>query len=413
MKKLWFLLLIPAALLLWWAFSGKTAIPAVHYATVRRETIASIVSTNGKLEPIEFAAARAEIAGIVTNVAIERGQHVKAGQTLVIMDNASERAALDTARAQFETAQAEQATVKQGGKLSLLTDYEGRLQAARLTQSDAERRLESIRRLYAKQASTKEEVVSSEAAVASAKQQVQAIENNRKNLVAPSDRSISEAKLQDARAALGLASHRLAQHTIKAPMAGIAYQLGKPDAQVDIRKGAYLEVGALVAMIGNLDQMRVRVYVDEPDLGRISLNLPVDITWDARPGQKWHGRVTQTPTEITALNTRQVGIVTCIIDNPNDELLPGTNVDAAIVSKVVTDAISIPKQALQTTAQQTGVWKLNGDTVSWQPVTAGVSNITSVQVKSGLRTGERVVLPSDATLTNGMRVKPLAGESGT
>ena len=166
-------------------------------------------------------------------------------------------------------------------------------------------------------------------------------------------------------------------------------------------------------MIGNLDQMRVRVYVDEPDLGRISLNLPVDITWDARPGQKWHGRVTQTPTEITALNTRQVGIVTCIIDNPNDELLPGTNIDAAIISKVVTDAISIPKQALQTAAQQTGVWKLNGDTISWQPVTAGVSNITSVQVKSGLRTGERVVLPSDATLTNGMRVKPLAGESGT
>jgi HlyD family secretion protein len=413
MKKLWFLLLIPAALLLWWAFSGKTAIPAVHYATVQRETIASIVSTNGKLEPIEFAAARAEIAGIVTNVGIERGQHVKAGQTLVVLDNASERAALGTARAQFETAQAEDATVKQGGKLSLLTDYEGRLQSARLTQSDAERRLESIRRLYAKQASTKEEVVSAEAAVASAKQQVQAIENNRKNLVAPSDRSISEAKLQDARAALDLASHRLAQTTIKAPMAGIAYQLGKPDAQVDIRKGAYLEVGALVAMIGNLDQMRVRVYVDEPDLGRISLNLPVDITWDARPGQKWHGRVTQTPTEITALNTRQVGIVTCIIDNPNDELLPGTNVDAAIVSKVVTDAISIPKQALQTTAQQTGVWKLNGDTISWQPVTAGVSNITKVQVKSGLRAGDRVVLPSDATLTNGMRVKPLAGESAT
>ena len=338
MKKLWFLLLIPAALLLWWAFSGKTAVPAVHYATAQRETIASIVSTNGKLEPLEFAAARAEIAGIVTNVAIERGQHVKAGQTLVVMDNASERAALDTARARFKTAQAEQATVKQGGKLSLLTDYEGRLQAARLTQSDAERRLESIRRLYAKQASTKEEVVSSEAAVASAKQQVQAIENNRKNLVAPSDRSISEAKLpEDARAGLSTSRHT-AWHRppSRHPWRESPYQLGNPDAQVDIRKGAYLEVGALVAMIGNLDQMRVRVYVDEPDLGRISLNLPVDITWDARPGQKWHGRVTQTPTEITALNTRQVGIVTCIIDNPNDELLPGTNIDAAIISKVIT-----------------------------------------------------------------------------
>jgi RND family efflux transporter MFP subunit len=188
-------------------------------------------------------------------------------------------------------------------------------------------------------------------------------------------------------------------------MAGVAYQF-------DIRKGDYLEVGKQVAIIGDLNQMRVRVYVDEPDLGRVSLNLPVEITWDARPGQKWHGRVTQTPTEITALNTRQVGVVTCIIDNPNHELLPGTNVDASIISKVVNDAISIPKQALQTTSEGTGVWKLNGDTVAWQPVGAGVSNITNVQIKSGLKTGDRVVLPSDATLSNGMRVKSLADENG-
>lgn len=406
MKKLWFLLLIPAALLLWWAFSEKNAIPAVHYSVVKRETIASIISTNGKLEPIEFATARAEIAGVVQDVLIERGDHVKAGQTLITLDNSSQRAALDTARAQFEEAQAEARTVQQGGKASLLSDYAGRLQAAKLAESEAQRRLESTQRLYASKAATKEELLAAQAAVASAKQQVQAIENNRESLVTPSDRAISEAKLRDAKAALDLAAHRLAQTTIKAPMTGIAYQF-------DIRKGAYLDVGAQVAIIGNLDQMRVRVYVDEPDLGRVSLNLPVEITWDARPGQKWHGRVTQTPTEITALSTRQVGVVTCVIDNPNHELLPGTNVDASIISKVVNDAISIPKQALQTTSGGTGVWKLNGDTVTWQPVTAGVSNITSVQVKSGLKTGDRVVLPSDATLSNGMRVNPLAEESAT
>jgi multidrug efflux pump subunit AcrA (membrane-fusion protein) len=354
---------------------------------------------------VEFAAARAEIGGVVNQVAIERGQRVKAGQTLVVLDNASERAALDTARAQLEQARAEESTVKKGGKASVVADYQGRLEAARLAEAQAQRRFEATQRLYEKQASTKEELLAAQAAVTSAKQQVDAIENTRKNLVAPSDLSISEAKLQDANAALELASHRLALTTIKAPIAGIAYQF-------DIRKGAYLEVGALVAMIGNLDQMRVRVYVDEPDLGRVSLNLPVEITWDARPGQKWHGRVTQTPTEITALNTRQVGVVTCIIDNPKDELLPGTNVDANIISKVVNDAVSIPKQALQTTSQGTGVWKLKGDTVSWQPVTAGVSNVTSVQVKSGLQTGDRVVLPSDATLSNGMRVKALAGDTG-
>lgn len=404
MKKLWFLLLIPVALLLWWALSGKSAVPNVRYAVVKRETIASIISTNGKLEPIEYAAARAEIAGIVQNVAIERGQQVTAGQTLVTLDSASERAALDTARAQFEEAQAEERTAKQGGKSSLLSDYEGRLQAAQLAVSDAERRLASIQRLYAKQAATEQEVLAAQSGLASAKQQVQAIENNRKSLVAPSDLSITEAKLQDAKAARELASHRLSLTTIKAPMTGIAYQF-------DVRKGAYLEVGAQVAMIGKLDQMRVRVYVDEPDLGRVSLNLPVEITWDARPGQKWHGRVSRTPTEITALNTRQVGVVTCVIDNPNHELLPGTNVDASIISKVVDNAISIPKQALQTTSKGTGVWMLNGESVEWRAVSAGVSNITSVQVTSGLKPGERVVLPSDATLSNGMHVKALPEQS--
>src|SRR5689334_20512128 len=143
MKKLWFLLLIPAALLLWWAFSGKNAVPPVHYSIVKRETIASVISTNGKLEPIEFATARAEIGGIVQDVLIARGDRVKAGQTLVTLDNASQRAAVDTARAQFEEAQAEEHTVQQGGKSSLLSDYAGRLQAAKLAQSEAQRRLES------------------------------------------------------------------------------------------------------------------------------------------------------------------------------------------------------------------------------------------------------------------------------
>jgi HlyD family secretion protein len=406
MKKLWLLLLLPAGLLLWWALSGGSSTPSVRYATVARETIRSIVSTNGKIEPIEYAAARAETAGVVHEVAIERGQQVKAGQTLVVLDNAAELAALDTARAQIEEAKAEEITVQQGGKLSLRTDYAGRLQAAQLAYAAAQGRLESTERLYSKQAATRQDLLNAQAAVASAKQQMEAIENNRSSLVAPTDRSIAEAKLQDARAALELAQHKLSLTTIKSPMTGGAYQF-------DIRKGAYLEAGALVAMIGDLRQMRVRVYVDEPDLGRVSLGLPVEITWDARPGQKWHGRVTQTPTEVTALSTRQVGIVACVIDNPGGELLPGTNVDANIISKVVENAISIPKQALQTTSQGTGVWKLQGETIHWQPVTAGVSNITSVEVKSGLQPGDRVVLPSDATLSNGMRVKAFPEQSST
>ncbi|HVX57665.1 MAG TPA: efflux RND transporter periplasmic adaptor subunit, partial [Candidatus Saccharimonadales bacterium] len=252
-------------------------------------------------------------------------------------------------------------------------------------------------RLYAKQAATKEEKLAADAALANAQQQVNAIKANQNALVSPSDRYTTEAKLKDAQAALELAQHHLSLTTIRAPIGGTVYQF-------DLKKGAFLQTGALVALIGNLDEMRVRVYVDEPDLGRVALNMPVAITWQARPGQEWHGHVTQTPTEVTALQSRQVGVVTCVIENPNHDLLPGTNIDANIISKVVQNVLSIPKQALQTTASGAGVWKLDGNTIHWQAVTAGVSNIADVEIKSGLAQGDRVVLPSDATLENGMRV---------
>jgi HlyD family secretion protein len=407
MKKLWVLLVIPLIVLLWWAADRKTAIPSVHFARVERKSIASIVSTNGKVEPLEYATARAEVAGFVNDVKVKRGADVSVGQVLVQLDNATQRAALDTARAQLAQAQADQAIAKQGGRASQLSDINGQLSSAQLQLSEAERNLASIQRLYAKQAATKEEERLAEANVAQKKAQISSLENNRKSLVTSTDVDISSAKLQDAQAAVALAQHNLDLTTIKAPLAGTVYQF-------DIKRGAFLNLGDLVAVIGNLNQMRVQVYVDEPDVGRISRDLPVEITWQARPGQKWTGHVSQLPTEIVPLQTRQVGIVTCVIENPQHELLPSTNVDVSIVSKIARDAIAVPTQAVQNAANGSGVFKLgHGGTVIWQPVTTGIHDITTIEIKSGLQAGDRVALPSDTLLVSGMKVKPLMEQASS
>ncbi len=403
MKKLWPVLLVVALLLvLWWLVDRKESTPAVHFAEVKRETIASTIPTNGKVEPLQYAAARAEIAGVVQKIAIERGQDVKAGQTLVVLDNSTERAAYDSAKAQVQQAKANASIVEQGGKAAELSQSESDLRNAQLALQEAQRNLASAERLYKQQAATHQEVLSAQDSVQRARLKVDAVKSQRKTLISAEDRSISESKLNDSRAALELARHRLDLTTIKAPMSGTIYQF-------DLKLGAYLNLGDLVAMIGDLDKVRVRVYVDEPELGRVAENLPVEITWQARPGRKWSGSVTQMPTEIVALQTRQVGVVTCIIDNPQHELLPGTNVDVVIVSSVVNHAVSIPKQALQSTAEGSGVFKLlNGDRLKWQAVTTGVSNVTSIEIKSGLQPGDRVALPSDVALADGMNVKVLA-----
>jgi HlyD family secretion protein len=401
MKKLWLLLVVPALLLLWWAAERKDAIPNVHFARVARQTIASTIPTNGKVEPVKFAAARAEIAGVVQSISVDKGQDVKAGQTLVVLDNAAQRAAVNSSEALVQQARADQSVIEQGGRASELADIQSSLATARLQLKEAQRNLDSLQRLYSKQAATQQEVMNAQDAVQRATLQIQSLERRQKSLVSSADRSVTEAKLHDAEAGLALSRHQFALTTIRSPMSGTVYQF-------DLKLGAYLNLGDLVAMIGDLNQVRVRVYVDEPDLGRVAEGLPVDIMWEAKPGQKWSGHVTQVPTEIVALGTRQVGVVTCIIDNPGHQLLPGTNVDANIISKVVENAISVPKQAVQTTSQGSGVFKLvENNKVKWTPVTSGVSNLTSIEIRSGLKAGDRVALPSDVTLSDGMAVKPV------
>ena len=151
--------------------------------------------------------------------------------------------------------------------------------------------------------------------------------------------------------------------------------------------------------------MRVRVYVDEPDLGRVAKGMPVAITWDAMPGKQWKGSVDKTPTQIVALGTRQVGEVLCIIANRERDLLPGTNVNAEILSRVVENALTIPKEAIQRQGAQAGVYILNGQSVVWKKIGQGIANTTRTQV-DGLNDGDAVALPTEKPLKDGMLVDP-------
>jgi HlyD family secretion protein len=400
MKKLAILLVILALLLLWWAASKRDSVQTVRFVKVNRQTIRSTIPTNGKVEPVEWATARAVAAGIVDSIAVQRGQEVAAGQVLVTLDSAEARDTLDSANARIQQLKAESSVQAGGGRAADLAEIENSLKAARLQRDVAARNLESLKRLIASQAATKLELTTAEDALTKAQIQVEAIEARRRTLVSSADRSITEAKLHEAEASADLARHRLGVNSIKAPIAGIVYQF-------DLKPGAYLSPGEIVASVGRLSQVRVRVYVDEPELGRVEPGNPVLITWEGRPDQQWQGKVDRLPTQIVPLGTRQVGEVLCLIDNPQNGLLPGTNVNAEIVSKVVNDVLSIPKQALHYESRGKGVYKLVGDHLVWQEVKVGVSDVNNVQILSGLVADDEVALPGGTEVKEGLRVKAL------
>ena len=383
-----------------WGFTvWKRQPPEVQFTRVAREPIHSAVATNGKVEPIESASARAERSGPVQRIWIQRGQSVKKDAALVDLDATDARADLAAAQARIAQSRADIEVMDRGGRATDLVEISSGLDRARLDLETAQKDYDALHRLEQKQAATRTEVLAAKDKVDRAQLQIQALERRRAALAAGPDRPAAVARLQEAQAASALAQRRIDTSVVRSPIDGVVYQF-------DLKPGAYLNAGDTVAWMGRLDRVRVNVYVDEPDLGRVEKGMPAIITWDGLPGRQWSGEVDRTPTQVVALGTRQVGEVACAIMNPDRDLLPGTNVNVEIRARSAGDALTVPKEALRTQSGQTGVYVLEGDHVVWKKVTLGVANTTRTQVE-GLNQGDAVALGSDRPLKNGMPVTPV------
>jgi len=399
LKLLGILLAAAVVALAGWLYVRGSNPPVVPVVRASQGPLESSVTTNGKTEPVEWSAARADLGGIVTSVAVTRGQKVSKGQTIAVIEARQAKADLATAEARIAQAEADLQTLRAGGKSGEIAEIESGIQRAQLDRDVAQRDLESLTRLQAKNAATKTEVQEASDRLARAQAQIQAFTAKRKAMVSGGDVASAEARLREAQAAAALARQTIAVSVVRSPLDGIVYQL-------EVRPGAYLEAGAVAASIGKIDRVRVIVYVDEPELGRVQRGMPVTITWDALPNRHWKGEVERVPTQIVALGTRQVGEVTSLIDNADGTLLPGTNVNATIQSESVANGVRIPKEGVVREGGQTGVWVLESGKVKWRPVKLGIANITTVQILDGLKAGEEVALPSDQTLHEGEAITP-------
>jgi HlyD family secretion protein len=392
------LLLIAAGALTWTLLRWRSKPIEVQFTRAAVATIHSAVPTNGKVEPIDWAIAKADRAGPVTAMLIQRGQNVAKGAPLVEIDASEARAGLATAQAKMADARAQLDMLQHGGRASDLAEISAGIERAKFDMARAQEEYDRSLRLETKQAATHAEVEAAHHRVEQAKLQIDMYEKRRTALVNSSDRAAAQARFDDAQAAAKLAQQQIEHSIVRAPIDGTVYQF-------DLKPGAYLNPGDPVASIGRLNQVRVNVFVDEPDLGRVSKSMPVEITWAAMPGRKWEGEVDRTATQIVPLGTRQVGEVVCVIRNPDRDLLPGTNVDVEIRSETVENAVAIPKEAIRTEHGQTGVYLLKGGMIEWKRVTLGVANTTRSQVTQGVSSGDAIALFSETPLRDGMQVR--------
>jgi HlyD family secretion protein len=396
---------IVAAAILWLA-ARKPAPPEVPFARVGQETLVSILTTNGKTEPAEWEAVRAARAGRIRRVLVERGARVAAGTLLAELDASDAQTAVDAAQARAASAQAELRALEQGGRKAEIAQIEGVIGKLQLELEAARRDAAALARLADKGAASRAESDQARDRAAQLETELSAQRKRRAALVAETDLEAARARLREAEAALESARHALAQCRFLAPRAGIVYDL-------PVREGDWVEAGAVIARTGDIARLKVAIYVDEPELGRVRVGLPVEITWDAAPGKTWRAKVEQMPTQITPLGTRMVGEVWAMCENPSMDLPPGANVNVRIRSQVVENAVTVPKAALRRQGNELGAFVLSGNRLEWRRVEIGAASEVKAEVRSGLRPGDAVALPADQPLAAGMEVRPVFPSGGS
>ncbi len=402
MKRLVWLLLIPViGLGVWWGISARNSAPEIRFVKARRETLVSNLPTNGKVEPVEWASVRVDAPGLVTGVPVQQGQAVRKGALLARLSEPGLADQVAAAQARTAQVQSDLDVLNKGGKSSELTEIENSLTRLKFDRDQQAREAGSLKRLYEKQAATMVELQTSQARLRQMEIDIDNLAKRRAAVVSKPDVTAAQARVREAQSTARATQAKVSQGVIRSPLTGIVYSL-------PARLGTYLNVGDLVANVGQLDRLRVRVYVDEPELGRVRVGQPVKITWDAQPDRNWKGMVERLATEITTLGTRQVGEVQCTIDNPDHQLVPGTNINAFIETTSIAGALTVPKEAIRRDGNNADVYVLEGgNTVRRKRIGTGASSVTRTQVTNGLTEEEPIALATDKVLKDGDKVKPI------
>ena len=170
------------------------------------------------------------------------------------------------------------------------------------------------------------------------------------------------------------------------------------------RQGTFVHIGDAVAEIADLTRVRVRAFVDEPELGSLQNGQTVEVTWDALPNRMWTGEVVQLPKAIVARGSRNVGEVLCSVQNENTELLPDTNVNVRIRIAEHGNSLTIPRSAVLTDGNQRFVWVVDSSRLRKQQVMVGISNVRDYEIVSGVTENDLIALPGNAELHEGQFV---------
>jgi HlyD family secretion protein len=359
----------------------------IRTAQVQQGKIRSLISTNGKIEPLNNFEAHAPVAASVERVLVKEGDEVRKGQLLVVLDDADARTQAARAQTQLKAAQADLAAIERGGNQEQVLNLDVELIKARTDRDSAERNLNALKKLQQEGAASTGEVREAENALTRADAQLAFVKQEQTKRYSNAEIAHVEAQRDEAQATYDAAQDTLAKSNVRAPFDGIVYSL-------PVKQGGFVASGDLLLQVADLRTVQVRAFVDEPDLARLALGDPIQITWDAMPARVWQATVTQIPSTVKLHSARNVGEITSVVENHDLKLLPNINVGVTITSAEHDGVLVIPREALRTDDSTPYVLQVVGHQLKRRNVETAISNLTQVEITHGVAANDLIAINS-------------------
>ena len=372
------LVILPLAAIAVATFAFRNQKPVVQIMTAAKAEAGgrqSLLNASGYVTPRRRATIAAKITGRVTGVLFDEGTHVRQGQLLATLDDSDVKRALESAKADRESAQA------------AIADYVVQLKNAKIQLGRAEQLQKAGVQTQENLDNASMAADSLTAKIALAKQQVVG----------------SDARIREAQQAVD-------NTVIRAPFDGIVVskdaQVGEMVSPISAG-GGFTRTG--IATIVDMNSNEIEVDVNESYIARVLPNQPVSATLDAYPDWQIPCKVrTVIPTADRQKATVKVRISFLKLD---PKILPDMGVKVAFLSEEQPKAQGpepitfIPKSAVRSEGGTSFVFLVHDGKLEHRAIRVGADRGTDVAIMAGVMAGDSLVVNGPATLHDGDKVE--------
>ena len=376
----------------------KTAVP-VEVAEVKRDSIDRIISATGVLFPVDQANVMPKISAPVKSFSVKRGDHVRAGQLVAVLENKDLAAAVADSKAGYEQAQS---TLRQTAGATVpedVTKAQQDMQAARQAMEAAQKVYESRKQLFDQGALARRLVDESNVAYVQARSTFEVAQRHLQavqNVSRVEQVKGAEAQAQSAKAKYEGAEAQLGYSEVRSPIAGVI-------ADRPLYAGEMASAGTPLLTVVNISQIIARANVPVAQAAMLRIGMPATIS-QTDATLEAQGKVTVVSPAVDPNSTTiEVWVEAA---NPGERFKPGATVKVDIHAQTIKDAIVVPTAAILP-AEEGGVQVLavGADMKAHQKkIEIGVREPDKVQITKGLDAGEKVITVGGVGLDDGTPV---------